>query len=80
MKSQGLSLNVIVLAALALFILVVLILIFSGKIGVVSDFYSDCSELDGELMSYSEDCPDGKPISAPIGKEDDKKCCVEKLV
>ena len=40
-KGQGLSLNVIIVAALALIVLVVLIMVFTGKMG---DFTSGISE------------------------------------
>lgn len=40
-KAQGLSLNMIIIAALALIILVVVVLIFSGKVGKTSEGISE---------------------------------------
>ncbi len=40
-KAQGLSLNMIIIAALALIILIVIVLIFSGKVGTTSKGISD---------------------------------------
>tara|TARA_Y100000310_G_C20695215_1_gene825197 strand:- start:4013 stop:4324 length:312 start_codon:yes stop_codon:yes gene_type:complete len=64
-KSQGLSINTIILAALALIVLVVMVLIFTGQIQVFSKSVScdarggKCSDLrNGESIK----CPDDLPI------------------
>jgi len=41
-KAQGLSLNVIIIAALALLVLVILALIFTGRIGTFTQSSGDC--------------------------------------
>jgi len=43
-KSQGLSLTTVIIAALALIVLFVLILIFSGRISFVNEQLVDCPE------------------------------------
>ena len=40
-KAQGISLRVIIVAAIALIVLIVLVAIFTGKIGSFSDTYSN---------------------------------------
>ncbi len=72
-KAQGLSLNVIIIAAIALIVLVLLIVIFSGKIGQFRTGVSTCSGhcersvgdcLSNENPIYLSGCDadgDGKP-------------------
>lgn len=72
-KAQGLSLNAVVLAALALFVLVVLIIIFGGKAKLVSDFYGDCEKAGGVVLPESESCPEDKPIRAMFLEKNDEK-------
>jgi len=55
-KGQGLSMNVIIVAAIALLVLVVLIAIFSGRMG---SFNRDLNEQTGKL-----DCPGAMPLAA----------------
>ena len=43
-KAQGLSLTTIIVAAIAIIVLVVLIAIFTGKINIFGDEYSDTTE------------------------------------
>lgn len=50
-KAQGLSLEVIVVAALVLVVLVILIIIFSGKIGSFSNSVEDCGNKGGTVVS-----------------------------
>ena len=46
-KAQGISMNVIVIAAIALLVLVVLVLIFTGRIGTFSEGIKKCSGYGG---------------------------------
>lgn len=62
-KSQGLSMNVIIIAAIAVIVLVVLVIIFSGKArqfgkgteGVSEGFEKDVCEIPGV---YNRECMD----------------------
>jgi len=80
-KAQGLPLNTIILAILALIVLVALILIFTGKInvfgkgasecvtgtdGCVKDPINDCAE--GTVGYPSEGCNQDSPYCCPKGK------------
>ena len=75
-KSQGMSMNVIIAAALALVVLVVLLAIFTGSIGKTSQNIGSCTTKGGECASkfgnvckgefpipifVSGGCPDSKP-------------------
>ena len=87
-KAQGISINVIVIAAIALAVLVVLLDIFTGKIGIFSkevgktdNCLSRCSavgkEMGTELIAEGAQCPINEdPVSG--GKYG--CCCREKLV
>ena len=53
-KSQGLSINAIILAAIALIVLVVLVAIFTGRIGLFSKGISEvntCKGLGGSCLT-----------------------------
>jgi len=60
-KAQGLSLNAIVIAVLALGVLVVLLLIFSGNIGGISKNLGSCLTKGGECAKSGQ-CPPTRPI------------------
>lgn len=76
-KAEGLSLNMVVIAALAIFVLVVMMIIFANKARPAADFYGDCSKLNGQVMDQDQPCPEDKPIASPFVKEKDKKCCIK---
>ena len=63
-KAQGLTFNVIIIAALGLFILIVLIMIFTGRIEIFQKSTS-CSARDGICLAeqYNYECPAEKPIT-----------------
>lgn len=76
-KSQGISINVIIVAAVALIVLIVLIAIFSGKLNLFSKTYAETTEkAQGEVCSaqggrcYSTfggaDCPSGRRPVTPV--------------
>ena len=46
-KAQGISMNVIIIAAIALLVLVILSVIFMGRMGVFSPGVSDCENKGG---------------------------------
>lgn len=49
-KSQGISLNVIIIAAIALIVLVILVLIFTGRIGLFTREVSACTNAGGTCV------------------------------
>ncbi len=64
-KGQGLSLNVIIIAALALIVLVVLVVIFTGRIGIFEQGVS--KEADAKLVTLKiryGDCHPGAASEA----------------
>lgn len=81
-KSQGLSIQTIVLAVLALFVLVVMIIIFAEKAKPVSDFYGECTgpQLNGVVVAVDDGCPEEKPHASPFVKEEGRKCCIDKIM
>ena len=87
-KAQGISINVIVIAAIALAVLVVLFAIFTGKLGVFSrevDKTDNCvarctaigKEKGTDLVSEGLQCPSGED---PISGGKFGCCCRERLV
>ena len=87
-KAQGISINVIVIAAIALAVLVVLFAIFTGKIGIFSrevektdNCVSRCSAIGKErgtdLIAEGSQCPISED---PISGGKFGCCCREKLV
>ncbi len=54
-KAQGMSVNVIIIAVLALLVLVVLAFIFTGKIGQFSRTTGDCEAIAGNACEIQCD-------------------------
>jgi hypothetical protein len=83
-KAQGMSMNVIIIAALALLVLVVLSVIFLTRAGVFSRETVNCRQQGGLCVPTSEDCPTSHPTGynswkclQSDGKVDDTaKCCI----
>ena len=83
LKSQGLSFNVIIIAAIALIILVVLIAVFTGRFGLFSSGLKEaancdkgCKALGYKKGSVSRDTPCSSatdPLPGYTGE--DKYCC-----
>ncbi len=63
-KGQGMTLNVVVVAAIVLLVLVVLVLIFTGKISVFSGESAKCVTNGGTC----KDIPTGKTADAACDK------------
>jgi len=59
-KSQGLSISVIILAALGLMVLIIMVLIFTGQINIFTKNIG-CTARNGECMAPSTSCPPEKP-------------------
>lgn len=76
-KSQGISINVVIIAVLALVVLVVLTVIFTDKVKIFSEGLQSCAAKQGQCVSKCEDgaivfntnCPEGGP-------KENKICCV----
>lgn len=56
-KAQGISINVIVVAAIALLVLVVLSVVFLGRFGIFTQQSADCENKGGRCVVG--DCPTG---------------------
>jgi len=88
-RAQGISLNTIIIAAIALIVLVVLVAIFTGRISMFSKGYDDTSEdtqsrvCNAQGGTCASDCDDirGTPHPNPpeqgwIDCGEGYKCCV----
>lgn len=86
MKAQGLSLNVIIIAALALVVMVVVLLIFRGQAGSINDDLSGCFGKGGlciDKNSYTSTPDFNKKCQQDLGTDlcekktgKDFHCCV----
>ena len=88
-KAQGISINVIIIAAIALAVLVVLFMIFTGRLGIFSKGLSeatDCTQacksagytLGSPTDETATDCGSGRPPLPGYSVIVDgvrKKCC-----
>ena len=79
-KSQGLSINTIIVAAIALVVLVVMVAIFTGKIGNVNKNIDSCTAKNG-ICAGKDGCPQDHPISLIVGGSECKNatniCCLK---
>jgi hypothetical protein len=76
-KAQGLSVNVIIVAALALIVLVILGVVFMGRMGLFGGQVSDCEANGGQCRS--ECLPDERVNKGFICPEVDgvrDQCCM----
>ena len=74
-KAQGLPLNTIVIAAIAIIVLIVMVMFFSGSFRKANQGLDDCPAKGGYFHPTAE-CPEGG-IPTPTGLEGDNKyCCI----
>jgi flagellar basal body-associated protein FliL len=69
-KAQGLSMNVIIIAAIALLVLVVLVAIFTGKMG---DFTGGLKDAEGDSSKTCSE-QDGVSTTKKAGQTADQAC------
>ena len=86
-KAQGLSLNVVIIAAIALIVLVVLVMIFTGRMGGFTGTIAMCSNQGGECVTINTCTSDiGNKIDAscdgdltnPNPPNNKPDCCIKK--
>ncbi len=76
-KAQGISLNVIIIAAIALIVLIVLVVIFTGHAGKFNTGLKDCHNKNGLCIS-KQACYNlgGVPTLSCDSKKKDCFCCL----
>ena len=74
-KAQGLSINTIVVSAIAVVILVVLILVFTGKIGLFNKNVSACAQNGGHCTTDAS-CGDNARNVNYQCPDDNQICCM----
>ncbi len=76
-KGQSISINTIIVAAIALAVLVVLFAIFTGRLGIFSKALDTCANLGG---SCEISCDASRQREYTVGKTDcserQEKCCI----
>lgn len=83
-KKSELSINTVIVAALALAVLIVLIFIFTGNLGKVSDNIGSCTAKGGECAKDMDKnnewiCKEDRPIPLYVTKECETSknlCCL----
>lgn len=80
-KSQGMPINVIIVAALALIVLVVLAAIFTGRVKIFSESLQSCTAKQGSCELYSgtqPKCPSSnQAMITNTDCEKGKICCIQ---
>ena len=83
-KSQGMSVNVIIIAAIALIVLVVLVAVFTGRFGIFAggvkttgDPTKYCDEQEFSASEHSTKCPEGRNFVAAKVRVAGKVCCAD---
>ena len=61
-KAQGLSLNMVIVAAIALVVLVVIVLIFTGRLNIFAGTVGDCT------AKANQQCKPGATCDASAGE------------
>lgn len=84
-KGQGLSMNVIIIAALALLVLVILSMIFMSRTSNFVTESKSCTQNGGTCVDIDESCPAGMTeknvgniacLDNQGNQLDEKKCCM----
>ena len=81
-KSQGMPINTIIIAVLALVVLVVLIMVFTGKIKILSSGLDSCAGQQGDCKPTCNDNEAFTPNAKCPEQGDsasDTKCCIRIL-
>ncbi|MBI2654700.1 hypothetical protein HYX02_07905 [Candidatus Woesearchaeota archaeon] len=77
-KSQGLPINAIILAALALIVLVVVAAIFTGRARVFSASFDDCKAKQGRCAEKSKGCNSNEAeVNLKCPNEKKEICCLK---
>lgn len=79
-KGQGLTMDVIIIAAISLVVLVVLVAIFTGRLGGFTSSIKDCGAQGGTCM-MEDACKEKGTIfpgktSCETDSPDTPKCCI----
>ena len=79
-KAQGLSLNTIIIASLVLIVLVVLILVFTGRISIFGEGVDEVTTLKDCPGEIQDNLPCEEDLTYSIGPWEDvsagKYCCI----
>jgi hypothetical protein len=77
-KAQGISMNVIIIAAIALIVLVILSVIFIGRMGAFGSASENCDKLGGTC--YGGPCDAQGLQSHPTAECDEGQfCCIQRI-
>ncbi len=74
-KAQGISINVIIVAAIALIVLVVLVAIFTGRLGAFTRGVSSCTDKGG-ICEASPCTGDTTTLPGTACEKDGLVCCL----
>lgn len=81
-KSQGISINTIIIAAIALIVLVILIAIFAGRMGIWGKGLDDESNKECDLSSntveLAQNCPAERTMIAKFNNVPSGSVCCKK--
>jgi len=77
-KAQGLSLNTVIIAAIALLVLVIISVVFMGRLGWFSQESKACKNNGGKCESKCEG-NDGLEESTIYQCSGNDKCCIPKV-
>jgi hypothetical protein len=81
-RAQGISLNTIIIAAIALLVLVIVSVIFMGRMGLFTRNSNDCLRQDGKCMDRA--CEEGyiqhpSAVCYTGGEPDEYQVCCVKM-
>lgn len=74
-KSQGMPINVIIIAALALIVLIVLSALFTGRIGILAKDLESCATKQGQCKDVPCSSNEAVVPNAKCDKKD-QVCCI----
>ncbi|MEK6984474.1 MAG: hypothetical protein AABX33_07915 [Nanoarchaeota archaeon] len=75
-KSQGMPIEIIIIAALALIVLVVLAVILANRTGIFTKDLQSCPAKQGECTPGTK-CPSNKALITNTDCKKDQVCCIQ---
>lgn len=76
-ESQGMPVNVIIIAAISLIVLFVLVMIFTGQSGKTVKTLESCEGIAGQCKEILRGCLEGEVEKINVKCPAGQKCCIK---
>ena len=74
-KAEGLSLNMVIIAAIGIIVLIVVIILFTNQASDTNSALQDCTAKGGKEATPPSKC-ESSELAIPMGDEANSYCCI----